>query len=307
MAQFTYDFSVAGVRIQMRTELPLTLEEPFVPFLSAGCEPAYTASFHLVERLPEIPDAVVHEDDSYRIHPDGQGGFLRSFFDSGRDVAPYAVTACDYRDGLLDVYYLQKGIPCVSEMTKCFFYLGLEQIMLRENRVCLHAACVDTSLGGILFSGPSGIGKSTQADLWVRYRGSKLINGDRPVVAVSESGLRAWGSPYAGSSKCYVNENCPVSAIIMLQQAPQCSIRRLKLSEAFRKIYSGLIVRTWDRNFVDKAAALALQVAETIPVYEFSCTPDEAAVDFLEKTLREGNQNEWPTNDSAGATLGISV
>ncbi|WP_370839368.1 hypothetical protein [Intestinibacter bartlettii] len=32
---------------------------------------------------------------------------------------------------------------------------------------------------GILFSAPSGTGKSTQADLWEKYENAEIINGDR--------------------------------------------------------------------------------------------------------------------------------
>lgn len=177
----------------------------------------------------------------------------------------------------------------ISEVQGCFYLLGLEKALLKYNRLCIHASCVDTELGGILFSGVSGIGKSTQAELWCRCRNARQINGDRPILAQSEEGWRAWGAPYAGSSRCYVNDCCNVSAIVMLRQEKQCSLRRLDSSEAFREVWKGLTIHSWDKSFVEKALDLTMDLIASVPVYAFGCTPDEAAVDYLEREL----QKEW--------------
>lgn len=288
----TYDLCIAGLTIRMETDFGFRISEPFAPFLCICDKPDYRAVFRRVDELPAMPDKVLYQDDCYRIHPNGHGGFLRSFFDAPRDLKPYASVDCDYSAGQIGIAYLKKGQEYVSELDNSFFHLGLERILLQEDRVCLHASCVSTPMGGLLFSGVSGIGKSTQAELWCRYRGGKLINGDRPILSATEDGVLAWGSPYAGSSRCYVNESVKASAIIMLKQAPVCSIRRMKTAEAFRSIYSGLTIQSWDGDFVARASDLALQLAMAIPVYEFSCTPDEAAVNFLENALKEGGENE---------------
>jgi hypothetical protein len=170
-------------------------------------------------------------------------------------------------------------------MQNSFFHVGIESLMLYRERLCFHAACVRTALGGILFSGPSGIGKSTQADLWCKYRGAEQINGDRPILSKGEEGWLAWGSPYAGSSRCYVNASCPVRAIVMLRQAGSCSLRRLSAREAFRAVWSGLTVPAWDAKAMETACDLALELSAAVPVYEFGCTPDAAAVEFLEQGL----------------------
>lgn len=159
---------------------------------------------------------------------------------------------------------------------------------MHERRMMLHSACVDTPLGGLLFSGPSGIGKSTQADLWCRYAGGRLINGDRSILYRTDGGWKAYGSPYAGSSKCYVNESCRVRAILFLQQSSECRLRLMDTAEGFRRIFSCLTVNSWDSWFVSKACDFALEIAETMPVYEFSCTPSRNAVEMLRERLSSG-------------------
>lgn len=279
--------SIAGISIQLETDQRLKEDANFLPFFSEEGRADYRAYFRRVSQLPPIPDKVLYEDLCYRVHPDGKGGYLRSFFDAPRDRAAYAVANYDWERGIIQIDYLEKGAHCVSEMRNSFFHLGLEAMLIHKDRLCLHAACVKTGLGGLLFSGPSGIGKSTQAELWRTHRGARLINGDRPILSKGEGGWLAWGSPYAGSSQCHLNESCPVTAIVLLRQAEECSLRRLSLPEAFRGIWSGLTMHSWDAAFVTAACDLAMELISAVPVLEFGCTPDEMAVDYLEKELRK--------------------
>ena len=281
-----YDLRIADISIRMETDAPMKVEDAFVPFLIREDKPQVTAVFCHVGALPPIPAQVLYEDVCYRVHPDGAGGYLRSFFDAPRDRDPYGVGIYDYPNGKIRVEYLDKGARCVSGMVTGVFHLGIEEIMLTHGRMFLHAACVQTHLGGILFSGPSGIGKSTQAGLWCAHRDGRLINGDRTILSREGETYRAWGSPYAGSSRCHVNDSAPVRAIVMLRQAAECSLRRLEPGEAFRNLYAGAAVSRWDRTSVLRSCDFLGELARQVPVVEFSCTPDAHAVDFLENALQ---------------------
>lgn len=280
-----YSFQIAGVVVTMETDLVLAEEANFCPFLTQSEDADFRAVFRQVDRLPTIPEKILYEDLCYRVHPDGKGGFLRSFFDAPNDMTPYALAAYDHPGGSIRVDYLKKGARCVSEIRNSFFHLGLEGLLIRRNRLCLHAACVDTAMGGLLFSGPSGIGKSTQADLWCRYRNARQINGDLPILQKTNTGWQAWGSPYAGSSRCHLNESCGVRAIVILRQAPDNCLRRLDPGAAFRAVWSGLTVNSWDPWFTEHACDMALELVQQIPVYELACTPDIRAVEILEQGL----------------------
>lgn len=302
-----YRLTLAGITIALETDRQLTVEPEFAPFLHEGTAPDVNAFFRQVESLPRIPERILHEDNCYRVHPDGKGGYLRSFFDAPRDMTAYAVAACDYENHQIHIDYLEKGAACVSQMQNSFFHLGLESILLQADRLCLHAACIRTHLGGILFSGRSGIGKSTQGELWCRHRGARLINGDRPILSKAEDGWLAWGSPYAGSSRCHINENVPVAAIVMLRQESSCTLRRLSPPEAFRAIWSGLTMNSWNEKLVERAADLTLELIGSVPVLEFGCTPDVNAVEFLEGELQKYGTKKYSADTSPQDADGLPV
>lgn len=285
---YRLDLEIAGLSMSLRSFQKWKEETSFLPFVVQTVKPDYSVIFREIKTLPVFSETILHEDECYRVHPDGKGGYIRTFFDAPRDYSPYAVARYDHPSGLIQIDCLPKGSRCISELHSSFFHIGFEAMLIHQNRLCLHASCVDTPLGGILFSGPSGIGKSTQAELWHIHRGAKHINGDRPILSKDRGGnWLAWGSPYAGSSKCHVNESCPVTAIVVLQQAKTCSLQRLGLPEAFRAVWSGLTVHTWDKAFVEKAFDQTMELIGTVPVFLFRCTPDLPAVEYLEQQLRK--------------------
>ena len=283
---FCYPLTIAGIPLLLETELLLPSEDAFQPFFGIDGDPTYRVIFHKVNELPSLPESVIHTDRCFHLHPH-PSGVMRSFFNAPKAEDIYAVGTYDYSARRIIIQYLEWGEEFLNELTTSFFHLGFDSLLIREQRLCIHSAFVRTKLGGILFSGPSGIGKSTQAELWCRFRNAQLINGDRPILSRSEAGWLGWGSPYAGSSKCYVNESCPVSAIVMLNQASVCTLRRLTGAEAFRAVYACLTLNSWDREYITTGSGLAMQLATQVPVYQFYCTPDEQAVCCLEQGLLE--------------------
>ena len=124
----------------------------------------------------------------------------------------------------------------------------------------------------------------------MRYAGAKLINGDRTVLSRETSSWTAHGSPYAGSSRCFVNESHRIRAIVMLDQGPACQIRRMSAAQAFQRLYAVTTVNSWNPVYVDCVCGLLTELAMTVPVYHLTCTPDAAAVETLAAELRkDGN------------------
>ena len=285
--------NIAELNIELETENPIHINESFAPFLahretggSAGS--TYRAVFRQTDRL-DIPaeDGRIRTRD-FDVCEESPGRYVR-FYRDGREEKYYAASRFDRKSRTVQIQYLAGNEKSVSETGNSFFHIEWENLLLDEAKMILHAACVrHPKLGGILFSGPSGVGKSTQADLWCTYQGADLLNGDRTILGRGGQGWMAYGSPYAGSSRCYVNESCSVTAVVILKQVPSCQIRRMRAAEVFRAVYAGLTVNNWDSRFVDRICDLAGELIREVPVYELACTPDRYAAELLYSELQKG-------------------
>ena len=147
--------------------------------------------------------------------------------------------------------------------------------------IIFHSAYIGFRNEGILFTAPSGTGKSTQAELWREWRGADVINGDRSMIKSTGGISRVCSLPFSGSSGISKNVNLPLRAIVYLEQAPTVTLERIRGAQAFCRIWEGCCVNTWNRAELEKAYSTAEAIAAQTPVYRLRCTPDEKAVDAL--------------------------
>lgn len=165
--------------------------------------------------------------------------------------------------------------------------LALEHLLAPLDGLLLHASFICHEGKAILFTAPSGTGKSTQAELWRSHRGARILNGDRVCIRMEGGTPYACGIPFAGSSGICKQAKLPIAAIVCLSQAPQTTIRSLGGFEAFRRVWEGCSVNTWDREDIAHVSDTVMRVLQSVPVFHLACTPDETAITALEQMLRK--------------------
>lgn len=149
----------------------------------------------------------------------------------------------------------------------------------------MHASLVELRNTGIMFLGPSGIGKTTQAELWMKYRGADIINGDMVFVKQEPDYFLGCGSPWHGSSPYCLNRQVPLSALIVLKQSQENSIRCLSGIEMVSTVMNSVFLPSWYTEGYKAACDTLDALLRTVPVYELSCRPDEDAVRLTEGTV----------------------
>ena len=165
--------------------------------------------------------------------------------------------------------------------------MELEHRIVEGRGFLLHASYVRHGDGAILFTAPSGTGKSTQAELWCRLRDAELINGDRVAVMQTGDGFLACGVPYSGSSRVSKNVTLPVKAIVYLSQAKNTTIQPLRGVRAFRHVWEGCCLHVWNREDVERCTQTVSNAVQHVPVFHLACTPDESAVRALEDAMKQ--------------------
>lgn len=157
--------------------------------------------------------------------------------------------------------------------------------VVQNHMIYQHSSLIDFQGHGIMFLGASGIGKTTQAELWNQYREALIINGDRVFVQETEDAFLGWGTPWHGSSPYCENTSVPVHAMIVLKQAPENSIRELTGFEKVTAVSNNVFYPQWLENGMELCLETLDHLLTKIPVYELSCRPDEDAVRLTEETV----------------------
>ncbi|WP_296878349.1 hypothetical protein [Thomasclavelia sp.] len=165
--------------------------------------------------------------------------------------------------------------------------LALERRMNNFNSYVLHSSYIVYQNQAILFSAPSGTGKSTQADLWKKYRNIEIINGDRTLLTLKDDCFFANGWPVCGSSEICFNQTYPIKAIVLLQQGKQNQISQLSYIEKTKRLLKEITINYHNQEYLDNALVFIEQLIKKIPIINLSCTISKEAVECLDDYLKE--------------------
>ena len=218
----------------------------------------------------------------------GEGNDAGTYFSCHPDALPYAfVSRKMVPNGVLRCEYLPGNEKYMDYARNLITLMDIEATLLDFDAIILHASLIRFADNGIIFSAPSGTGKSTQAELWKHYESAEILNGDRAALRQINDVWTAFGLPYAGTSGIYRNESAPLKAIVALRQAKEENrIRRIEGAEAFRYLYPETMIHRWDMVFEQRATKLLLKLITDVPVFLLECCPDREAVDILKTEIQ---------------------
>lgn len=157
----------------------ITPPENFMLFAADGIKPSYTYTLELTERFPQPrgaliarrPDLAVFEQDGLEMHYIGVVG-TPGFYACYREEDARSATIL-----LAPAAVVAMG---VDPMFLAMF--AMERHMMRRDALVLHCAYMQREGKAILFSAPSGTGKTTQATLWEKHCGTRVVNGDKALI-----------------------------------------------------------------------------------------------------------------------------
>ncbi len=244
-------------------------------------EPMHICRLTVVDQLSEPQGVLCYQDPATQVFMDGD---MHLRYKGSVESSLGGAYLRLLRGGnFTDAQILRSAIP--QGITSRLVLSCLEAVhhITAAGGFILHASWICYRDRAILFTAPSGTGKSTQAALWERLRGAELINGDRAAVFVTEDGALVRGIPFCGSSGVRKNRTMPLAAVVYLTQAPETTIHRLGASQAFRRLWEGCSVNVWNPADMDRCTQAVSDVAQRIPVFHLACTPDESAVLALEQ------------------------
>ena len=281
-----YQYIFAGKRIEICSQLPLDEDERSALFRSTQeAAPDLRIIFKRCGALPEFCGDPIWQSDYFRLFASDRQRLIQTL--DMRDGHPYMAAVFSPDSPQIELWATEDFPPEPVRMQPIWQAVSLPSQLLRCGVLSLHSSSVLVQSGVILFCGRSGIGKSTQAELWRVSEGAQVLNGDRNAVTMSSGGALAHGLPFCGTSGICNSYDLPLRAIVALEQSAENEIQRLSGAYALQALISNALGLLPGDSGVERWTLLS-QLASRVPIYRLACTPDKRAVELLKTTLKEG-------------------
>ncbi len=264
--------------VELISNEPIIKEKEFSSFLSDYSSADYTLNVIRTEELPAKSGKEIYVSDRRKVYYDGKTKLYTAYFNLKEDK--FVDYACKINNSELYI----KNTDRLGEIP-IFDSLNLPAILLEKGAGIMHCSFIEHQGSAILFSGDKQVGKSTQAALWNKYRNAEIINGDRAAITVENGKIYSNGIPFCGTSRICKNKKLPVKAIIFPSKGTENKLEKLSVAKAFMLLVGKFSYDIWDENAFKTVADIAQKVAESIPVYSYSCLKDISAVEVLEKEV----------------------
>lgn len=273
-------YRFGGVTFAIEADAPIERSAMCAPFRVADGAAEHTIRLHFDDRLPVAPETAQNRGAVWRWQSDTERHLLEQY--GTPDKPPrftYAVTRGAHTEvTFANAYRAGASVRAVLEAA------GLFDIFAARGMLVLHSAYIVARTGeAILFSGPSGVGKSTQATLWERCAGARVINGDRALVDVGKK--TANGIFYSGTSGISENVTAPIRAIVLLGQSSENRVFVPSPQAAFAGVLSQCAYYEWDAHSAEQMTECVARLVSDVPVLRMDCLPDATAVDALRGKL----------------------
>ena len=225
-----------------------------------------------------------------------------SFFDG------YLCEGPDDRAGIgvcVTKEYMEENRWLVSEDERSAAFLEYQALMLAtgnelllHRRALFHGASFLWNGRAWILTAPSGTGKTTQLRHWrnLLKSGVKVINGDKPLLAVQEDGtVYVCSSPWRGKEKYGIRGlRAPLGGIIMLVQGDHNEIGRLDAADAVVPLFAEFISYPENAQQIRCQAGMLRRMLSTVPVWKLVNLGDEGSaamtVQALARYMEEDNE-----------------
>lgn len=156
----------------------------------------------------------------------------------------------------------------------------------RQGFFALHSASILYRGQAWLFSGHSGMGKSTHTNLWKEQFGTEIINGDLNLIGQNEKGQpTVYGMPWCGTSGIASTKSYPLGGIVLLGRSNNDHFEALSQDQKIVRVMQRMISPVWTENMLEKNLKCAAQFVQQVPIYYLLCTKEPSAAKVMKAQI----------------------
>ena len=168
---------------------------------------------------------------------------------------------------------VREGIePGMDRWESAAIYRKIIAILRKDHYIMMHGVVISMENEGYMITAPSGTGKTTRARIWMEeFPGSFVVNGDKPLIQVTDEGAYAWGTPWCGKEGWSRNTSVQIRAIYLLERAEKDSIEEVKKEDATREMW-GQTFFPRDFEGIKDTIELVNRMKEQVQVFRYRST-----------------------------------
>lgn len=137
------------------------------------------------------------------------------------------------------------------------------------NAFLMHGAAIAVNGKGYLFSGKSGVGKTTHIQKWLtRDPDTVVINGDKPLIRFLNDIFYVCGTPWSGKEYLNTNSMVPLKSIAFMTRSEDVSVTEIGFLQALRFLLNQVYMHK-DADNMQKTLNLLGKMAESVRFYDF--------------------------------------
>ncbi len=278
-----YLLSIGGLRLKLvcpTAALPPELSDFIISGIPANLSVHQTITLH--PELPPQPSAVrvllrnaelniAEDDDTYFLYfPTAEKPLEIHVKKDGSCAHCYSPSVC-HRQFHYDFFHALRLV-----------YLYLAQ---KHGMAALHSASILYQNQLWLFSGHSGMGKSTHTSLWHESFHTPVINGDLNLLATENGKPVVHGTPWCGTSGIYDTNTYPLGGIILLNRSLNNYTADLSADLKQLLVSQRMISPSWKKELWEKNMEIAEQITGDILVCKLYCTKEKEAAEIMKQKI----------------------
>ena len=157
-------------------------------------------------------------------------------------------------------------------------YRSIAEQMPSLGGFVFHGAAVEICGKGVIFTAPSGTGKTTHVSLLMKNYPNevKIINGDKPIVRNVDDKWSIFSTPWAGKEGWKRNVSAPLYAIVLVERSGDNFIEEISPETCFEKIL-GQIYLPHNGPARLETFELLDQMSKTVKFYRLGCNMENGA------------------------------
>ena len=158
----------------------------------------------------------------------------------------------------------------------------------QHGRAAIHSASILYQDKVWLFSGHSGMGKSTHTNLWKEHFHTPVINGDLNLLAMEDGIPVVHGIPWCGTSGIYDTKTYPLGGIILLNRSKEDYTEELTADQKLLLVSQRLISPAWTKAQWEQNLEIVENITKDILVCRLHCTKERRAAEVMRERIECG-------------------